>query len=148
MRWRVKEKYYKSIMEIHSTVRLGEVILDKKNIKIMEHTYIRSGEIAAGEAKVTIGKNCAIGKNVSIRARTHDPLEPTLNDSTKIIKKIYKDIKIGDHVWIGNNVYIKEGVTIGDHVIIGANSVVTKNIGSGHVVGGVPAKILESKDHD
>ena len=36
------------------------------------------------------------------------------------------------------------GVTIGDDVIIGAGSVVTKDIKSGLVVAGVPAKVIST----
>ena len=36
------------------------------------------------------------------------------------------------------------GVTIGDQVIVGAGSVVTKDVPSGSIVGGNPAKIIRS----
>ena len=50
---------------------------------------------------------------------------------------------IGDSVWIGGNATILPGVTIGDNVVIGAGSVVTRNIPSGVVVGGNPARIIK-----
>ncbi|MFK7797629.1 MAG: DapH/DapD/GlmU-related protein [Aureispira sp.] len=52
---------------------------------------------------------------------------------------------IGDHCWIGANVYTREGITIGNHVIICANSVVTKDILDGAILGGVPAKTIKLK---
>lgn len=51
---------------------------------------------------------------------------------------------------IGNNVEINSGariigdITIGDNVIIAPNAVVTKNVPSNSVVGGVPAKIIKT----
>jgi maltose O-acetyltransferase len=48
-------------------------------------------------------------------------------------------------VWIGSNVFIKEGITIGNNVIIGANSVVTKNVPDNEIVGGIPAKHIKFK---
>ena len=50
--------------------------------------------------------------------------------------------KIGNRVFVGAGAKIIGDVTIGDDVVIGANAVVTKNIPSGTVVGGIPAKII------
>lgn len=50
------------------------------------------------------------------------------------------DIVIGNDVWIGYEAVILSGVTIGDGAIIGARAVVTKDVPSYTVVGGVPAK--------
>ena len=52
-------------------------------------------------------------------------------------------VKIGNNVHIGLNVLIIQPVTIGDDVIIGAGSVVTKNIPSGEIWGGIPAKFIK-----
>ena len=46
------------------------------------------------------------------------------------------DIIIGNDVWIGYEAVILSGVTIGDGAIIAARSVVTKDVGAYHVVGG------------
>ena len=52
-------------------------------------------------------------------------------------------VTIGNTVWIGGSVTILPGVTIGDNVTIGAGSVVVKDIPSGVVVAGNPAKIIK-----
>jgi acetyltransferase-like isoleucine patch superfamily enzyme len=54
-----------------------------------------------------------------------------------------KPINIGNHVWIGMGATILKGVTIGDGAIIAAGAVVTKNIPSMCLAGGVPAKIIK-----
>lgn len=59
---------------------------------------------------------------------------------------IIKPINIGDNVYIGTDCIIMPGVTIGDNVIIGAGSIVTKNIPSGTVYAGVPARFIKSVD--
>ena len=51
-------------------------------------------------------------------------------------------IKIGDRVFIGANSTILMNVNIGNDVIIGAGSLVNKDIPSGVVVAGVPARII------
>lgn len=60
--------------------------------------------------------------------------------------EITKPIKVGDYVYIGNNVLIMPGVTIGNKVIIGAGAVVTRDIPDNSVVVGVPAKVIKTAD--
>jgi len=50
--------------------------------------------------------------------------------------------RIGCKCFIGANAIVMAGVTIGDSVVIGSGSVVTKNVPSGCIVAGNPAKIL------
>lgn len=55
------------------------------------------------------------------------------------------DTYVGNDVWIGREAVIMPGVTIGDGAIIAAQSVVTKNVEPYHVVGGNPAKPIQSR---
>jgi acetyltransferase-like isoleucine patch superfamily enzyme len=41
---------------------------------------------------------------------------------------------------------VNTGVTIGDRCVIGANSVVTKDVPSGTIAAGVPARVLREID--
>ncbi len=79
------------------------------------------------------------GKNVSIFTACH-PLDAASRDTGV---EWAEPVTIGDSVWIGGNATILPGVTIGDNVVIGAGSVVTRNIPSGVVVGGNPARIIK-----
>jgi len=136
--------YYKTC-DIHPTVVLGDVILDK-NVSIGEGTYINSGQLFTGEkSKVEIGCCCAIGYNVHIKARSHNPLKPTRLSLDDVHLRKEADIIIGNYCWIGDNVFIGPGIHIGDHCIIGANSVVTHDVPSYTVVGGVPARLIRSQ---
>ena len=55
------------------------------------------------------------------------------------------DIVIGNDVWIGYEAVILSGVTIGDGAIIGTRALVTKDVPSYTIVGGVPAKPIRKR---
>lgn len=86
---------------------------------------------------ITIGDYCAITSGVQII--TH------FVHSSKHREHWYTrgKVKIGNNVHIGMNAMIVQPITIGDDVIIGAGSVVTKNIPSGEIWGGIPAKFIK-----
>lgn len=53
-----------------------------------------------------------------------------------------KPVKIGNHVWIGENCMVLKGVTIGEGAVIAASSVVTKDVPPRCLVAGAPAKVI------
>ncbi|MCG3778467.1 MAG: putative acetyltransferase [Nitrospira sp.] len=55
-----------------------------------------------------------------------------------------KPVKIEDHVWIGINCCILEGVTIGRHAVVAANSVVKEDVPPYSLVAGTPAKVKKT----
>ncbi|MGI8624705.1 MAG: acyltransferase [Solirubrobacteraceae bacterium] len=55
-------------------------------------------------------------------------------------------ITVGSNVFLGTGVLVLPGVTIGDDVVVGAMSVVTRDVGSGTVAAGVPARPLRGLD--
>ena len=109
------------------------------NIHIGENFFANFNLTILDEAEVRIGDNCFIGPNVSIFTACH-PLDAASRDTGV---EWAEPVTIGDSVWIGGNATILPGVTIGDKVVIGAGSVVTRNIPSGVVVGGNPARIIK-----
>ena len=97
---------------------------------------------------VTIGDNCFFGPNVSIVTALHALIaserefyfNKEKNHTTD--REYGKPITIGNDCWFGSNVTILPGVTIEDNVVVGAGSVVTKNLKSGAIYVGNPAKKL------
>lgn len=132
---------------IYDNVTLNEVNLG-------DFTYIAAKTIIS---KTTIGKFCSIGSNCQIGlgrhpsqtfVSTHPVFFSTLKQaqitfSDKDYFEEFKEITIGNDVWLGANVIIVDGVKIGDGVIVAAGSVVTKDIPAYAIVGGVPAKIIK-----
>jgi maltose O-acetyltransferase len=122
------------------------------------------GIIFYGDGQIICGHNSYIGRHSSINAS--DGCRVVIGDnvaishfvliytSSKVADKDFSrgeavktkgDVIIGDYVWIGAGVFIKEGVKIGEDSVVGANAMVTKDVPAHCVVGGVPARILYYK---
>lgn len=54
---------------------------------------------------------------------------------------------IGDGCWIGEGACILKGVELGENCVVGANAVVTKSFPAGSVLGGVPARRIDSANN-
>jgi acetyltransferase-like isoleucine patch superfamily enzyme len=55
-------------------------------------------------------------------------------------------IVIEDHAWVGMGSIVLSGVHIGKHAVVAAGSVVTHDVPANTVVGGVPARVLGTRD--
>lgn len=129
-----------------ATVGLGSKLIGpRENFRIGEHSYLNQAHLSCGPgSRVLIGRGCAIGYNVSIKALTHDPDKPTTNADGPL-RHVERDIVIGDDCWIGDNVFIREGVVLGDRTIVGANSVVTRSFPGNQIVAGIPARVIRER---
>lgn len=74
----------------------------------------------------------------------------THSDPTQPIREIWGDqnqvfgpVIIKRGAWIAINAVILPGVTIGENSIVAAGSIVTKDIPSNVIVGGIPAKLIK-----
>lgn len=135
-----KFKIPKTVNFWHNTFITGQ-----GSISIGEGTYIGQHSYVSAnpsDSSIEIGMNCAISHNVQIRTGAYDP-ELFVQGQRKLK---YQDIKIGDNVWIGANVFISGGVKIGNNSIVAANSFVNKSFPCNVIIGGTPAKILKSYD--
>jgi acetyltransferase-like isoleucine patch superfamily enzyme len=59
---------------------------------------------------------------------------------------LHLPITVGSNVFIGSDSIILPGVSIGDNSVVGAGSVVTKDVPTGTVVAGCPARVVKSVD--
>lgn len=85
--------------------------------------------------KISIGDDCAISHDFTVMDSDAHKLNGIVNKSP---------VCIGNHVWIGTRVTILSGVSVGDGAVIAAGALVTKDVPSNTLVGGVPAKIIKS----
>jgi len=93
---------------------------------------------------ITIGEHCLISGNVFFSC--HDGATHVVNNILGSHFDKIKPIVIGNNVYIGFGSMVMGGVHIGDNVIIGGHSTVTKDIPSGVVAVGSPAKIICTVD--
>jgi len=93
---------------------------------------------------VRIGADVLFGPRVVIIPENHnfDDLEATIKSQG--VKR--EGVEIGDNCWIGANVTILSGVTIGSGSIVAAGAVVRKDVAPNSIVGGVPARLLRSRE--
>ena len=88
--------------------------------------------------KVEIGNNVLIASKCFISDTNHgaykgeDQDRPDTPPNER--KLVTKPVKIGNNVWIGENVVILAGAEIGDGCIVGANSVVSAPIPNNSIV--------------
>lgn len=117
------------------------IVGDPSNLYLERNAEINYGVFILSKAPISLGENStlAYGVHVITSANPNGPY----NKLSSLYPNISKPINIGDNVWVGANAMLLPGVTIGDFSVVAAGAVVTKDIPSGVLVGGVPAKVLK-----
>lgn len=124
--------------------------------------YVQMGRYSyvGSESHITstkIGNFVSIGSKCQIGGGTH-PLDmvstsPVFLEGRNILRKNfgkiqfdqYREVVIGNDVWIGDGCYIKAGVTIGNGAVVGAHAVVTKDVKPYTIVAGSPAREIRPR---
>jgi lipopolysaccharide O-acetyltransferase len=133
--FRVGQGLIVDIMEESAVVKIG------KNFRAASRLHI--GCIN----KIEIGDNVLIASDVHITDHSHGQYSDKKQSKPESIvnqrELIYKEVIIGNNVWIGEKVFITRGVRIGDNSIIGAYSLVKNDVESNSIVVGIPAKMIK-----
>lgn len=122
----------------NSHISFGTLIKsDANSVLSINDTFVGRNSIIAAKEKIVIHKNCLIAEMVVIRDQDHT-LDPASRNSFTT-----SPVEIQENVWIGSKVTILKGVTIESNSVIAASAVVTKNIPSMELWGGIPAYQLK-----
>jgi len=118
-----------AFVEVQRGARVGN------RCKIGSHSFICEG--------VSIGDGTYVGHGVMF---TNDRYPRAVNELGEVLGDEDWELihtSVGERVSIGSNVTILPGIRIGDGAVVGAGSVVTRDIPSGAVAFGNPARVRD-----
>ena len=108
-----------------------------KHTKIGKNVFINFDCTFLDLGGITIEDNVLIAPKVSVLSEGH-PISPETRHSLMV-----GHIHIKKNAWIDAGAIILPGVTIGENSIVAAGAVVSTNVPSNTIVGGIPAKVIK-----
>lgn len=130
----------KGIIEIKGNVSIGSgcrIEVGTKATVVLDNCTLNSESDFIIHNGLKIGK----GSNISWGCQF---LDEDFHEIVDGKKRDQKEIVIGQHVWIGNDVQIMKGVHISDGSVIAAHSIVIESFDEKNLlIGGFPAKIIK-----
>ena len=136
--WKIK----KTAKLVGKNLRIGASSKVNKNTVLGDNVLLHGLKIA-GKGAVSIGSYVIAAGDCMIITENHNyegdfiPYDHT---------SIYRNVEIGDFVWIGARVLILPGTKIGEGAIIQGGAVVHGEIPPYAIAGGNPAKVFKYRD--
>nr|WP_276585322.1 MULTISPECIES: acyltransferase [unclassified Curtobacterium] len=101
-----------------------------------------------GIDSIVVGDGCLFGSGVFVSDHNHGSYTESAGSSPATRPAVRPlspggPVRIGENVWLGDNVTVLGPVVIGDGAVVAANSVVTRDVEPGTIVGGTPARLLK-----
>jgi putative colanic acid biosynthesis acetyltransferase WcaF len=104
-------------------------------LDIRERAVISWGVRIYNLGPVKIGEKTVISQFAHLCGGTHD----IKHTGFELLRT---GLEIGNNVWIAADAFIGPAVLVGDNSIVGARAVVTKDVDTGTIVAGNPAKVI------
>ena len=111
------------------------------NLRVGNYTHINRGCFIDCRGVVSIGNSVSISHKVNLVTGSHD-----IHSNNMEYKRA--PIHIEDFVFIGVGATVLSGVTIGKGAVVCAGACVTKDVEPFSIVGGVPAKVIGTRQED
>jgi maltose O-acetyltransferase len=106
-------------------------------IRIGTRTFVNFSCTMLDGAEISVGDECMIASGVQLITATH-PIDPV---ARRAGWEQALPVTIADGVWLGAGVLVRPGVSIGENTVVGAGSVVTRDLPTGVVAYGNPARV-------
>jgi len=129
--------------KVGAETKIGSFVEIQKNAavgarcKISSHTFICEGVVL--EDEVFVGHGVVFTNDKYPRATTAEGHPQTEEDWSVIPTLVRRGASIG------SGAVILCGVTIGEAALVGAGAVITRDVGAGEVVAGVPARLMDRR---
>ena len=113
------------------------------SIALHPNVYLGPYVTIYGHGGVEIGDGTLVSMKATILSSNHGvpPMGSLIRDQPDELLPT----RVGRDVWVGANAVILGGVAIGDGAVIAAGSVVNRDVESGAIVAGVPARVVKRR---
>lgn len=126
--------------------QIGKKVIIRPSVKITypwkiyigDYSWIGDDVVLYSLGNIHIGKNSVVSQKSYLCTGTHDY-------SKKNFPIYAKEIIIEDECWLATDVYVAPGIKIGKRTVVGSRSSVFKNLPSGKVCVGSPAKPIKNR---
>ena len=134
------------VRDLHARIEPGALIRD--HVEIGENAVIMMGAVinigAVIGAGTMIDMNAVVGGRAIVGRQCHIGAGAVL--AGVIEPASAKPVTIHDHVLVGANAVVIEGVEVGENAVVAAGAVVIDDVPDNAVVAGCPAKIVKMRD--
>ena len=134
------------VRDLHARIEPGALIRD--HVEIGENAVIMMGAVinigAVIGAGTMIDMNAVVGGRAIVGRLCHIGAGAVL--AGVIEPASAKPVTIHDHVLVGANAVVIEGVEVGENAVVAAGAVVIDDVPDNAVVAGCPAKIVKMRD--
>jgi acetyltransferase-like isoleucine patch superfamily enzyme len=120
--------------KVGTFVEIQKGVVVGARCKVSSHSFLCEGVTI--EDEVFVGHGVMFINDIEPRATTADGALQTETDWSVLPTRVRRGASIG------SGAVIMGGVTIGEGALVGAGAVVTKDVGPGEIVAGVPARLL------
>lgn len=153
--WRssIEELFINILLPIVPSRRIRKFLLQIMGAKIDKKVSLFAKTEFRCPSKLEIGKNCSIGKNVLLDARSGLIIGNGVTIASEVLiwtlhhdynddnfKAIGDRVIIKSYAWVCSRVIILPGVMIGECAVIASGAIVTKDVEPYAIMGGIPAK--------